>query len=157
MITIIRKQLPSQPLSPLWFWFLAGLLYAAHHHACREHYGSLFRHRPCFKRDSSCRPVMNKPRLPDELVLRSRETSSFFCHVYSEAANWGRRGDPFVPRWDTLSNPPMLNKHSQTSDQLTPATGMPSVCRDDGGLLLSIASAVGSEACRGLAAAACYI
>lgn len=65
--------------------------------------------------------------------------------------------------------PPVLNKHSQTSDQLTPATGIPSVCRDDGGLLLSTASAVGSEACRELvgclagwpavaaAAAACYI
>ncbi len=40
----------------------------------------------------------------------------------------------------------MLNKHSQTSGQLTPATGIPLVCLDDGGLLLSIASALCWEA-----------
>lgn len=40
----------------------------------------------------------------------------------------------------------MLNKHSQTSGQLTLATGIPLVCLDDGGLLLSIASALGWEA-----------
>lgn len=40
----------------------------------------------------------------------------------------------------------MLNKHSQTSGQLTPATRIPLVCLDDGGLLLSIASALCWEA-----------
>lgn len=67
----------------------------------------------------------------------------FFCHgIYSEAAKGGRRGDPFVPRWDTLPNMPALNKHSQTFGQLTPATGIPLVCLDDGGLLLSFAPAL---------------
>lgn len=40
----------------------------------------------------------------------------------------------------------MLNKHSQTSGHLTPAPGVPFVCLDDGGLLLSIASALCWEA-----------
>lgn len=59
------------------------------------------------------------------------------------------RPGSICPKVGLLLQPPSLalNKHSQTSDQLTPATGIPSVCRDDGGLLLSTASAVGSEAC----------
>lgn len=40
----------------------------------------------------------------------------------------------------------MLNKHTQTSGHLSLPTRMPSVCLDDGGLLLSFASALCWEA-----------
>lgn len=153
MITIIRKQLLLLPLSLLWFrarfsfYCVKQFVVLCTSHIYEQH-GYLYRHGPCFIGTPSCSktPMMNLPTCLMNLYLRAMRPP-VFCHgVYSEAAIGGRRGDPFVPRWDTLSNTPMLNKHSQTSDQLTPATGIPFVCLDDGGLLLSIASALCWEA-----------
>lgn len=76
--------------------------------------------------------------------------SSFFVsHDFFPRAMFTLKLCSICPKVRRFLQPPtlVLNKHSQTSDQLTPATGIPSVCRDDGGLLLALASAVGLEAC----------
>lgn len=125
-------------------YFVLSITSSLLYYTCeRQRY--LYRHGQCFIGTPSCSktPMMNQPTCLMNLYLRLPVS----CHsVYSKAAKEGRRGDPFVPRWDTLSNTPMLNKHSQASSQLTPATGIPLVCLDDGGLLLSFASALGWEA-----------
>lgn len=154
MITIVRKQLLLLPLSLLCVWsqarfsFYCKLFIELFTSQICEQHGYLYGHYTCSIGAPSCckTPMMNLPTRLMNLYFRAMRPP-VFCHgVYSEAAKGGRRGDPFVPRWDTLSSTPMLNKHSQTSGQLTPATGIPLVCLDDGGLLLSIAPALCREA-----------
>lgn len=97
-----------------------------------------------FYRGSLPQSVTDKTtHLPDELVLQSNETSS--CLPWCLLWSWKERGSICPKVRQTLQHP-MLNKHSQTSGHLTPATGIPLVCLDDGGLLLSIASALFWEA-----------
>lgn len=155
MITIVRKQLLWLPVAPLELWLQAWFSfevisgsYFLFTSQIRRHQVCSCRYRPCSIGSPACSrtAVMNRPTCLMNLYFRAMRPPAFCHSVYSEAANGGRRADPFVPRWDTVSNTPMLNKHSQTSGHLTPATGIPLVCLDDGGLLLSIASAFCWEA-----------
>lgn len=154
MIIIIRKQLILLPLPLLWFGFHDGftfysassrLLYRIHH-VCMSKMGICKGMVHCrdsiLQWDSDDEPT----HLPDEPVLQSNKTSSFLLWCLLWGGKGGRRGDPFVPRWDTLSNTPVLNKHTQTPDQLTPAAGIPLVCLDDGRLLLTFAPALSWKA-----------
>lgn len=115
----------SLPPSLLWFQARVGSqLFCLR----REHVSDMIFIQICFFK---C--WWDPTQLPDELEQRDLQLSA---SVFTpDAAKRSKEsGDPFVPRWASPT-PRMLNKHSQTSGQLTPATGIPLVCLDDGGPL----------------------